>query len=258
MLECSRTCTASGGGEAVALRQDRVDVLRGSLRVTESLSDVGGTLHFGPTKNNRTVTLPREVSSHEAPEQCTVVSYLEVDKFVDDHLCTFARWFGQKIRVEREPGVGKTAIVEGLAQRIVDNTVPEGFDDRLHLLVAAETFADTEIVAAGLSDERLKADPKRFEILDDAGDVLGIERQCLRQVFEDADVVAYRLVQTHAVQDRSAEPSEQLLGDDEDPRRLIGPAERLAHGPLCIIGEVPAGQIGQTVVRSLGDRRRPL
>ena len=48
-------------GEAVALRQERVDVLRGRLRVTESLADVSGKLHFGPTKNNRsrTVTVPR-------------------------------------------------------------------------------------------------------------------------------------------------------------------------------------------------------
>jgi integrase len=38
-------------GEAVALRQERVDVLRGRLRVTESLFDEGGKLHFGPTKN---------------------------------------------------------------------------------------------------------------------------------------------------------------------------------------------------------------
>ena len=47
-------------GEAVALRQERVDVLRGHLRVTESLADVSGQLLFGPTKNNRnrTVTLP--------------------------------------------------------------------------------------------------------------------------------------------------------------------------------------------------------
>ncbi len=48
-------------GEAAALRRRRVDVLRGKLEVAESLSEVGGELHFGPTKNyrNRVVTLPR-------------------------------------------------------------------------------------------------------------------------------------------------------------------------------------------------------
>lgn len=48
-------------GEAVALRRRRVDVLRGRLEVTESMSDVAGQLIFGPTKNyrNRTIVLPR-------------------------------------------------------------------------------------------------------------------------------------------------------------------------------------------------------
>jgi integrase len=48
-------------GEAAALRRQRVDVLRGKLVVAESLSEVGGDLHFGPTKNyrNRVVTLPK-------------------------------------------------------------------------------------------------------------------------------------------------------------------------------------------------------
>lgn len=48
-------------GEAAALRRRRIDVLRGRLEVAESLSEVGGDLHFGPTKNyrNRTIVLPR-------------------------------------------------------------------------------------------------------------------------------------------------------------------------------------------------------
>lgn len=57
-------------GEAAALRRRRVDVLRGNLEVSESLAEVGGDLHFGPTKNyrNRLVTLPkflREMLNHQ-------------------------------------------------------------------------------------------------------------------------------------------------------------------------------------------------
>ena len=57
-------------GEAAALRRRRVDVLRGKLEVAESLAEVGGDLHFGPTKNyrNRVVTLPkflREMLNHQ-------------------------------------------------------------------------------------------------------------------------------------------------------------------------------------------------
>lgn len=47
-------------GEALALRRKRCDLLRSRLVVAESLADVNGTLHFGPTKNHqvRTVRLP--------------------------------------------------------------------------------------------------------------------------------------------------------------------------------------------------------
>ncbi len=47
-------------GEAAALRRDRCDLTRSRLMVTESLSDVSGTLHFGSPKTHqrRTVTIP--------------------------------------------------------------------------------------------------------------------------------------------------------------------------------------------------------
>jgi len=65
-------------GEAAALRRRRVDVLRGRLEVAESLSEVGGELHFGSTKNHRsrTVVIPsflREMLNHH------LVTYSQTD-----------------------------------------------------------------------------------------------------------------------------------------------------------------------------------
>lgn len=48
-------------GELAALRRARIDTLRGSLEVTETLNDVGGHLHFGPPKTKaarRRVSIP--------------------------------------------------------------------------------------------------------------------------------------------------------------------------------------------------------
>ena len=68
-----------------------------------------------------------------------------------------------------EPGVGKTAIVEGLAQRIVNGDVPEGLKDRrivqldMGALVAGSKYR-------GEFEERLKAVLK--EITDSAGEII--------------------------------------------------------------------------------------
>jgi integrase len=53
--------TGLRAGELVALRVGRLDLLRGTVRVVESASEVGGHLVFGSTKTyaERTIRLPR-------------------------------------------------------------------------------------------------------------------------------------------------------------------------------------------------------
>jgi len=68
-----------------------------------------------------------------------------------------------------EPGVGKTAIVEGLARRIADGDVPEGLKDkRLIALDIGSMLAGAKY--RGEFEERLKAVLK--EITDSAGEVI--------------------------------------------------------------------------------------
>ncbi|HUC32934.1 MAG TPA: AAA family ATPase [Ilumatobacteraceae bacterium] len=68
-----------------------------------------------------------------------------------------------------EPGVGKTAIVEGLARRIADGDVPEGLKDkRLIALDIGSMLAGAKY--RGEFEERLKAVLK--EITDSAGEVV--------------------------------------------------------------------------------------
>lgn len=45
-------------GEAAALRRKRYDLDHSHIHIAESLADVGGRLHFGPTKNHRSRIVP--------------------------------------------------------------------------------------------------------------------------------------------------------------------------------------------------------
>jgi integrase len=51
-------------GEAAALRRGRCELLRSRIQIAESLAEVGGRLHFGPTKTyqRRTIVVPGFVS----------------------------------------------------------------------------------------------------------------------------------------------------------------------------------------------------
>jgi integrase len=53
--------TGCRAGEIAALRVKSLDLLRGRVRVEDSVSDVNGVLHFGPPKNGkpRTIAVPR-------------------------------------------------------------------------------------------------------------------------------------------------------------------------------------------------------
>src|SRR5207237_10479660 len=80
-------------GEAAALRRSSCNLLRSRLLVTESLSEVNGVLHFGPTKTRqrRTVSLPPFVRDRLA-------QHLETEVGADHEALVFTSSRGSPLR----------------------------------------------------------------------------------------------------------------------------------------------------------------
>src|SRR5438552_1033592 len=94
-----------------------------------------------------------------------------------------------------EPGVGKTAIVEGLAQRIVAGDVPEGLKDQR--LVALDIGAmDAALVAAAVLSHRYIADrflpDKAIDLIDEAAARLRMQIDSMPQ---EIDEITRRIMQ---------------------------------------------------------------
>ncbi len=135
--------------------------------------------------------------------------------------------------------------------------VPEVLQHGLGSLVARLARGDLQVFAAPVLHLLVEADLENVQTLDHSVHVLRVEGQRLLQLVEDAHkveheprwlpaavlvlvgpvhprdglqqhVVAHRLVEVHAVEDRGVEAGQQLLGDDQDAGFLVGFAEPLA------------------------------
>jgi len=178
--------------EATALKDEYVSVEHLVLAMVEDRGAVGRLLgEQGVTRQTLMTALQKVRGSQRVTSQNPETTYQALERYGRD-LTTLAAQgkldpvIGRDDEIRRviqvlsrrtknnpvligEPGVGKTAIAEGLAQRIVRQDVPEGLKNRrlvaldMGALIAGAKFR-------GEFEERLKAVLK--EVQDAAGDVI--------------------------------------------------------------------------------------
>ena len=183
---------AASEGEARKLKDDYISVEHVLLAALEDTGAAGRALKtFGLTRDRLLRTLQEVRGSQRVTTQNPEATYQSLEKYGRDLTALAAQGkldpvIGRDEEIRRviqvlsrrtknnpvligEPGVGKTAIAEGLAQRIVRGDVPEGLKDRkiisldMGALIAGAKFR-------GEFEERLKAVLK--EVQDAEGEIV--------------------------------------------------------------------------------------